>query len=353
MKISIISFSRKGWQLGTQLSDQLREKGEDVKSWVKSRYVEGAMEESLEAWTKQRFSDSDALIFIGASGIAVRAVAPWIKSKGSDPAVLVIDEGGNFVISLLSGHLGGANRLALAVSQMINGIPVITTGTDVRQRWAVDLFAKENSCTIDDLKKIKWISAALLAGERVDFFSLVPYQGEVPEGISPWEEGKEKRQIGIALSPFHRHGTLFCHTLQLLPRCVSLGIGCKRGTDAERIRETVEEALQRADIDKRSICAVGTIELKQDEAGLLAFCRELGLEPRFYSAEALREVPGEFQHSAFVEQVTGVDNVCERSAMLAAAEAEGEGEIELLSEKYGKNGVTVAIGIKKRSVKFE
>ena len=145
-------------------------------------------EGGLSAWAGERFGDSDGLIFIGACGIAVRAIAPYIRDKKTDPAVLAADEKGRFVIPLLSGHLGGANELAerLAAGLAKSGIPaqaVLTTATDVNRRFAVDVFAKEHGLVLDQMKLAKEISAAVLAGEPVGLFSDFPFSGPVPEGL--------------------------------------------------------------------------------------------------------------------------------------------------------------------------
>lgn len=169
MKVALICFSLTGQQTGERLCRGLEAAGMTAELDKKSKYLPDSIQISTSAWAGEKFSDSDALIFIGATGIAVRSIAPYVASKKSDPAVLVVDECGKFVISLLSGHLGGANELALKTAEILEAIPVVTTATDLHHRFAVDVFAKKNNCNIFNMKAAKEVSAALLAGKKLDF----------------------------------------------------------------------------------------------------------------------------------------------------------------------------------------
>ena len=203
MKISIISFSRSGYRIGEMLSWFLGEGGHEVEAFTKSKYTKKILDESqveaddkafrnvkefakpidssLRDWTGRRFAQSDAIIFIGACGIAVRSIAPFVSSKKTDPAVVVIDEQGKFAISLLSGHIGGANELTEEISNLLHATPVITTATDINNKFAVDVFAKTNGCYISDMTMAKEISAALVNGNSVGFASDFPWVGEIPK----------------------------------------------------------------------------------------------------------------------------------------------------------------------------
>ncbi len=143
----------------------------------------GVHKESTKEWAGKQFESADGIIFIGATGIAVRSIAPYVASKKTDPAVLVTDECGKFVISLLSGHLGGANELALQAAEALHAVPIVTTATDLEGKFAVDVFAKKNNCHIFRMKEAKEVSAALLAGEKVGFYSEFPWEGELPDGL--------------------------------------------------------------------------------------------------------------------------------------------------------------------------
>ena len=203
MKVALICFSLTGQQTGERLCRGLEAAGMTAELDKKSKYLPDSIQISTSAWAGEKFSDSDALIFIGATGIAVRSIAPYVASKKSDPAVLVVDECGKFVISLLSGHLGGANELALKTAEILEAIPVVTTATDLHHRFAVDVFAKKNNCNIFNMKAAKEVSATLLAGKKVGFYSEFPTDGELPEGLIRCDEkGKsvmplEKRMVDL------------------------------------------------------------------------------------------------------------------------------------------------------------
>ena len=153
------------------MAEGLRRQGHEVLLAGKSKYIPDSISISHTEWTNRQFGQADAIIFVCACGIAVRSIAPFVKSKKTDPAVLVVDECGKYVISLLSGHLGGANELAETVARLLGALPIITTATDLHHQFAVDVFAKKNGCAIASMKAAKEFSAAMLAGESVGFYS--------------------------------------------------------------------------------------------------------------------------------------------------------------------------------------
>ena len=173
MKIGIISFSAAGESLADKLYSGLAERLEGAKivTACKSKYAQEPLEGSHVKWTGERFADSDGLIFIGAAGIAVRAIAPFLKDKKTDPAVVVMDDRGRFAISLLSGHLGGANTLAETAAEITGAVPVVTTATDNHGKLAPDIFAQKNNCQIGSFVTTKDMAAALLNGEEIGFVS--------------------------------------------------------------------------------------------------------------------------------------------------------------------------------------
>ncbi|MBS7007396.1 cobalt-precorrin 5A hydrolase [Anaerostipes sp.] len=347
MKTAVICFSRQGLALAYTLKDGLEKYGHETEISVKSRYIQEKevlfVEEPLKDWARRQFSEKDALLFIGACGIAVRAIAPCVSSKDTDPAVAAIDEKGTFAVPLLSGHLGGANRLAEQAASVTGAVPVITTATDVHQLFAVDLFAKENDLYITDLGMAKEISASLLAGIPVGFYSEFPVSGELPGGLAVGTD----TELGICIS-VRKNCRPFPRTLRLVPKAVVLGIGCRKETKADIIRQSVMEILKKEQIE---LCAVGeaaSIDLKREEQGILAFCREQNLSFTTFSAGELMQAGGRFSASDFVSRVTGADNVCERSAVLAA----GDGG-RLIAGKQAEHGVTTALALKDWRIRFE
>lgn len=374
MKISIISFSRSGYRIGEMLSWFLGEGGHEVEAFTKSKYTKKILDESqveaddkafrnvkefakpidssLRDWTGRRFAQSDAIIFIGACGIAVRSIAPFVSSKKTDPAVVVIDEQGKFAISLLSGHIGGANELTEEISNLLHATPVITTATDINNKFAVDVFAKTNGCYISDMTMAKEISAALVNGNSVGFASDFPWVGEIPKELQlldEEDETKEKPEMGIYVTnSYLKHP--FVHTLYLVPKIITLGVGCKKDTPAETVEKVVRKACDELLIPSVSMELVTSIDLKKEEQGILEYCKERNLPFETYSAEQLKEVEGSFAESKFVEETTGVDNVCERSAILGSSK-HGK-KSNLILRKYAEDGVTAALARRKWSVQF-
>lgn len=267
----------------------------------------------LAEWTSTQFAQADALIFVGAVGIAVRAIAPHCKSKATDPAVVVLDECGRFAVPLLSGHLGGANALARALAEACGAIPVITTATDANGVFAVDEWAKAQGCAVLEPERIKLVSGALLAGHTVRLASDWPVQGTPPAGVALAGAG-EAADFALTLTP----GKTAPEALHLVPRIGVLGVGCKRGTTADQLEAAFAAFCAAHGLAPAGIRGAASIDLKQDEPGLAAFCAAHGWPITFYTARQLQAVEGHFTPSAFVRSVTGVDNVCERAAVCAA-----------------------------------
>ena len=298
----------------------------------------------LSELTREWFGKVDALVYFGAAGIAVRCIAPLVRDKFRDPAVLVIDENARFVISLLSGHAGGANRLCRLFAQALDAQPVITTATDGRGLFAVDTYASENGLALSDRALAKEISARLLAGETVSFYADKLNGCRFPVQVSAYGQGVtesgERSGADIILSVRREPGDPE-KALYLIPRIVTLGIGCRRGTPAEAVAKAAQEILRRSGVFREALSGVASIDLKRDETGLLAFAKEWDLPLSFFTADELASARGQFSSSAFVREVTGVDNVCERSAVLLAGE-----NGRLLAGKESGGGVTAALGIR-------
>ena len=327
MTAAILAFTRRGAALGKVLAKAL-----DASLHVPARFaaeVGAEAYDSLEGWTARMWGEKDALIFVGACGIAVRAIAPHVKDKFTDPAVVSVDEAGRFVIPLLSGHVGGANELALRVEALTGGQAAISTATDVNGLFAVDVWARGRDMVITDRTLAKEVSAALLEGKPVGFAS--DFGHPCPQGLA---EGPA--ELGVWVTWKTGEGP-FPRTLRLAPKGLILGIGCKKGTNAAAIQAAVNEAL--TGHEPAAVERVATIDLKEKEPGLLVFCAAHDLPLSVYSAEELAAAEGKFTPSAFVKTVTGVDNVCERAAVRAGG--------TILVPKLAKNGVTVAVAGRK------
>ena len=341
MNIALTAFTSRGAELAGRLAKALTEDGHSCALWVPERLApETGLPgyRSLGPWTGERFADSDALLFVGASGIAVRAIAPYVRDKFTDPAVVSVDETGRFAVPLLSGHVGGANDLARLVARRTGGTAAVSTATDVNGRFAVDQWAREQGFFLDGREGAKRVSAALLAGISVGVESDFPIQGPLPQGVV---EGPAEAGIALTLDPEKRP---FPHTVRLIPPVLHLGIGCRRGTPAATIAKAVEGVFRSRHLSLKGVDAVCSIGLKKDEAGLLAFCQGLGLPLTTYSAGELSAVPGDFTPSPFVHGVTGVDNVCERAAVRRGG--------SLIVPKQAGEGVTVAVSQVPLTIRF-
>ncbi len=286
----------------------------------------------------------DAIIFVGATGIAVRAIAPFICGKAVDPAVLVIDEAGRYVISLLSGHLGGANALARTAASLIEAEPIITTATDAESAFAVDTFAKENGFLLTDLRKAKEVSAKVLRGEKLRIYSDIPMERLVHRPARHEAElvpAQEIDRADIVIS--YRTKLLNQATgLRLIAKRVHVGLGARKGVTQAEVAAAVATCLEDAGIDPRAVVALASIDLKKQEAGILAYSYESGVPFVTYTAEELRTVEGAFAGSSFVQSVTGVANVCERAAAYAAGRS---GHAEVLVHKTIHGSVTTAVAV--------
>lgn len=349
MKISIISFTEKGAALARTVRNSIARKMETV-LFTKHRDLPDDweavyVEESLSQWAGERFREHSAVLFIGACGIAVRAIAPSVRDKLEDSPVLVMDEAGRFVIPLLSGHFGGANELAERIAEKTGAVPVITTATDVNGLFAADVFARRNRLAVCNRSGIAAVSSAVLAGQPVTMAVAGSCTGSWPKELTPVPYPVNGR-ASVIVSPFTADAEKA--DLQLCPRACVLGIGCRRGKSFPEIEKAVEKQMKKAGLRWESLAAVASVDRKKDEQGLLEFAEKHGLPFLTFSADRLKAVGGGFASSAFVEEQVGVDNVCERAAMAACGK-----DGKLLIEKYAENGITVAIAEKKWSVSFD
>lgn len=322
MKVRILAFSDQGLELAQRLAVALQGSAQRCGGQT-----------TLAGWTAQAFADADALVFVGAAGIAVRAIAPHIKSKVCDPAVVVVDECARFAVPVLSGHLGGANHLARRIGAICGAVPVITTATDANGLFAVDEWAKKQGCRIGNPQKIKTVSGKLLRGETVRVKSAWPIQGDPPYHVVQ-TDGDCDVLVDIKKYPDP-------DALCVVPKIAVLGVGCRRGTDRDTLEKEFHSFLDMYSVWEEAIALVCSIDLKKEEQGLIEFCMVHHFKFETLSANELNRINGEFSASAFVQSVTGVDNVCERSALAGCGESGS-----LFVKKYANNGITMALAIR-------
>lgn len=338
MKIGLFAYSKNGLNLGEKILALFS--GDEIKAYSVKRLANDTYApippESSKLY-REIFAWADCMIFVSSCGIAVRCISDYIKDKTKDPAVIVIDELGRFTIPILSGHIGGANDLAKKIAQNINSIPVITTATDINGKFAVDSWATVNNCAISSMKYAKEVSSLILE-EDVPLMSDFHIASNLPNGLKHSREG----EVGIYIT--YKKSSPFKKTLRLIPKILYVGIGCRRGTSAVDISDAVDRVFTDNGLDKLAINRFSSIDLKKDEEGLLDYCKNNGYDIDFYSSKTLNSVEGDFSGSDFVREITGVDNVCERSAAIYAD--------KLIVRKTAYNKVTIAIGVKNWEVNF-
>lgn len=335
MNAAVFCYSRAGIQTAKRVSRALHDA--ELALYTLARLEEPGFFPIEPSVYALEFSRRDALIFVGACGIAVREIAPYVRDKKTDPAVLVLDERARHVIPLLSGHIGGANRLAARLADALGAEAVITTATDVNGKFAVDEFAARAGCAISDMQLAKAFAAGILERD-LPLCSAFPIVSPLPGGVYEADSGYLGVYIGCDVQdPFQK-------TLRLIPRKLRVGLGCRRGISKEAVEMAIRRIFAENRLDLRAISGVFSIDLKKDEPGLLMACRENGWSVSFYPAQTLQAVPGEFTASSFVASVTGVDNVCERAAMVGAE--------QLLVSKTAMDGVTVAVALMHWEVHF-
>jgi len=296
---------------------------------------------SLSGLIAGSFSRYPRHVFVGATGIAVRAIAPHLRGKAQDPAVAVLDLAARFAVSLVSGHAGGANELARELARLTGATPVITTGTDAAGLPGVDELAAAQDMVVDNAGAVKAVSAALLEGRAV--------QCHDPEGrllagedaggllVSTAPEDWDAAAPGVWCH--WRVGGLHPQTFRAYPRCLCLGLGCRKGVEEREILAHARQVLARRNLAQESIAAVGTASIKRDDSGICAAMKVLGPECVFFEPEALAEVEAAGQ-SETVKRRTGTGSVCEAAALLLSG-AQG-----LLVEKTKTSCVTCAVALR-------
>jgi cobalt-precorrin 5A hydrolase len=290
---------------------------------------------------QKRFREFDGHVFIMSTGIVVRLIAPLLRAKTEDPAVVVMDELAVHAISLVSGHIGGANALARRVAEAVGATPVITTATDVNQLPAVDAIAAERGIRIENPSAIRAVSMAMLNGERIGLHDPMGWMwNSLGKFAVPFEEGNWSAGVWVD----HRNAPDFelaeksAAILRLRPPSLVAGMGCNRGTDAGELRTLLLETLEAAGLSPQSLAAIASVDVKADEPGLLELARELCIPFRTFSREELRAVTNVPTPSEMVERHVGTPSVCEAAALLAAGEA---GKL-LVTKRKSVNG-TVAV----------
>lgn len=296
---------------------------------------------SLGALVAETFARFPRHVFVGATGIAVRAIAPLLSHKTRDPAVVVIDLAARFAVSLVSGHAGGANRLACELARLTGATAVITTGTDAAGLPAVDDLAAAKGMSVANASAVKAVSAALLEGRPVQLYDPEArlLDGDDAGGLFVPTRPEDWDPQAPGVWCHWRGGGAHPNTFRAYPRVLCLGLGCRKGVETREILAHVERVFARQGLARQSVAAVATASIKRDDPGICAAAAALGPEVVFYEPEALARVEAAGQ-SETVKRRTGTGSVCEAAALLLS------GAAELVVEKVKSTSVTCAVALK-------
>ncbi len=359
MILSIISFTENGRQLSKRIEKALWKETEaeiniKIQCYTKCSACRNQnedfsvmyVEDSVTDWAGEQMRAKNALLFIGACGIAVRAVAPFLTDKLQDVPVLVMDETGRYIIPVLSGHMGGANRMAGHIAEKTGAEAVITTATDINKKFAVDLFAKKNGFSIVNKGGIVKVSSKVLAGK------------EITISIEPKQEIESSLPAGVRLVPYPPAGfadivvtseeKTFDASLLLKPKKYVVGMGCRKGKSFSEIDCFLTKKLAALGITAAQIFAIASVSQKADEQGIVEWCQRQGVPFLTYTAEELQETEGIFTESSFVRAQVGVGSVCERAAVRASGK-----NGKLIAQKEAENGMTIAVAQREWKVCFD
>ncbi len=325
MKIAVAAISDGGFTLGRALVEQLP----DAELLPKAK-IAGTFADNWHSY--------DAFICIMAAGIVVRAIAPLLQDKGKDPCVLVIDEKGQHVISLLSGHIGGGNELTLAVAEILDADPVITTASDILGLTALDMWAASMEL-VAEKKDMTRASGILVNRGRLNIYSEVDL-GVLPKGLRACRD-REKADIVVSNRSIFSDSLLFC------PRNLVVGTGCNRGTPASEFEEALDELFADLGLLRCAVRNLASIDKKSDEEGLLEFGRSHNWPIDFYAKDVINRVTGVAISAAPLKAI-GAIGVAEPCALLSAdrnrelTQKSGK-DIPLISRKRKWKNVTMAV----------
>ena len=335
MKIAILSVSSKGYDLSFKIKELLDKDSTVIRCNIYHKNVKDNF--------KLLFYEYDAIIAIMASGILIRSISDLIQSKATDPAILNIDDNGNFVISTLSGHLGGANKLTNKIAEMIDATPVITTSTDINKKLGIDVLANDLYLTIDNKKEILFFNKSILNNDTISitinsdcsYNYLLEYLEnntlEMQHSIH-YSDNVNKNEMEFECNN---------HKIILKPRKIVFGIGCRRNKTKNEILNGVNQVLDDLNMSLSRIDYFASAEVKKDEKGILELSEELNIPIKFVSIDKLKLFKSDdVAESKFVKSKFGINGVCEPSALIIAGY-----DSKLIYKKTAFEGVTVSVAL--------
>ena len=348
IRIAIIAVTEKGKNTAEKIASEL----ENVDVFFQKR--------GIKELTGELFNKYECIIFVSACGIAVRCISPFLKSKFEDPAVLVVDDNGNNVISLLSGHIGGANEITLKIADVLNANPVITTSTDTNKKGALDVIVSKIGGYVENLREsAKLVNSYLVDDKRVGIYFDSDYESEKDSlNLSGFELIDEKTEIdaiakldalvsvtdklrcwvdeiiyNIKKDNEEKEDLIY---IKLVPRRIALGMGCRKNTETEKMIEEFSIFSALNNIHPVAIVKTGSLIIKKDEKCMIDLSKVLCAEFNLFDVDEICTCDYMFDKSEFVKKNTGVYSVAQPSAYLLSG--------NVISDKYKNNGTTFAFG---------
>jgi cobalt-precorrin 5A hydrolase len=327
MKIAIITITKDAQKLALNLADELKLDPTVISIKIFNKNVKKALNDV--------FNEYDCILGIMAAGIMVRNICTLIKNKMEDPAVLVMDDQGNHVISLLSGHFGGANDIALKIAKISAAEPVITTSTDVHGKMGIDSLARKYYLDIDDYKKIKVINSALIINKKVDLFVPSRYEFIFRDPMVNKSYNKFE-SLNNDLKAIYEEDSII-----LKPKKIVFGIGARKGISKDKVLNAVYETIKLLKLYPERIDSFATGEMKKDELGIVEIASFLEVPLEIVTVDQIKSFRGhDLSFSEFVEEKFGIPGVCEPAALIVAGE-----NSRLIFKKTSYNGVAVAVAV--------
>ncbi len=352
--IAVIAITRSGVETALKIKTALNALQMDCTVYAPKKHeLEGtiAIDKPLDEFVKDTYPKVDAIVAVMATGIIIRAVAPYLKSKLVDPAVLAVDAAGRFVVSLLSGHYGGANELARLIAEGIGATPVITTASDALGKQSVDELARALHWEIVNPESLVAVNSTLVNGERMVLVSLgdvkIPKKmisgftvefaenaEQALEIVDNYDAGAVVTQEPLALGESKKPVAV------LKPKKIIVGLGARKDITENQILSAINTALKQVKLPVERVDGLASANIKKEERGMICAAAKLKLNIDFISIEELRG----FKHddlspdSKMVEEKIGVGGVCERAALITAGK-----NAHLILKKQKLNGVTVAV----------
>lgn len=331
MRIACLSFTEKGAVIGDGILNYESEKY--FFTHIKNSKYKGG----IKSFLKENWNNYEGFIFISATGIAVRYINPYIQDKTKDPAILVIDDLGRYCISLLSGHIGGANHLTDYISENMGTVAVITTATDGRGIESVDIFAKRNNYKMMDMKSITKVTSLMVNDKKIGLYTEDNKKIEYNNLIEIKDLNKIDKDIHglIIVSSDKIKDEFNIPYTQLIPRNINIGIGCRRGVEEIRIIQAIKDSFMQNNLLLEGIREMGTIEVKRDEIGIIKSAEYFQIPLNIFSLEEIGKIDHMFEGSDFVKKTIGVYSVSEPVAYIMGK--------NMISRKSKHNGITISI----------